>query len=138
MNAMPPPPSPDLGGWFSFAEHLEAVIGVAFGAVMTAAAGLWRAATWTAQIKEDREASERRHTAALAASDERHKSILDKLDDMQESNAQQHESAWREMDQMRQDIRADREETRAMRQETREAAATLSARIDFVMGDRRH
>jgi predicted nucleotide-binding protein (sugar kinase/HSP70/actin superfamily) len=94
---------------------------------MTAAAGLWRAATWTAQIKEDREAS-----------DERHKSILDKLDDMQESNAQQHESARREMDQMRQDIRADREETRAMRQETREAAATLSARIDFVTGDRRH
>lgn len=136
MTALPTPPSSDPGGWFSFAEHLEAIIGVAFGAMMTAAAGLWRAATWTAQIKEDREASAARHTAALAASDERHKSILDKLDDMQASNAQQHDSARREMDQMRQDIRADREETRAMRQEARDAAATLSARIDSVMGTR--
>ena len=55
---------------------------------------------------------------------------------MKEANEKAHDGTKREMDQLRQDVRDDREETRAMRQETREATAGLSARIDNVIARR--
>ena len=122
MNAYPSSPPPDPSWWISIADHIEAIIVGVGTAALTAGAALWRAAIWTERMKNEirinREESERRH-----------RTILEKLENMQEANERQHESAKRELDQMRGDVLA-------IRNEQREVAQALSQRIDrvFVRG----
>lgn len=125
MNAMPSPPPPDPDYWFGLANHIEGIVGVIGGAVLTALASVWRLAVWTQTVKGELEEMRQ-------ASDVRHETLLEKLDQMQDAQRERHEANKRELDQMHLDVRADREETRAMRQEAREASASLSTRIDSV------
>lgn len=129
MNAMSSPPPPDPGYWFSIADHIEAIIAGVGATVLTASAAIWRIASWTTGIRGEMAAMREE------ASDWR-QAVFDKLDDMKEANEKAHDGTKREMDQLRQAVRDDREETRAMRQETREATAGLSARIDNVIARR--
>jgi hypothetical protein len=113
-----PSPPPDSSQWFSIAEHLEGLLGLMTGAVVTAGAAVWRMAVWTTSVKAEL------------------REVLDKLNAMQETSDRRHEDTQREMDQIRLDVRADREETREHRRESREAAAALSARIDGALARR--
>lgn len=127
MNSAPTPPDP--GYWFNIAEHLEGLLGLMTGAIATAGLAVWRLAVWTTSVKA--EIAQMRE-----ASEERQKTILEKLDENEKRAHGRHEATQREMDQIREIARDDRDETREHRKGTRDATAALSGRIDNALSHR--
>ena len=82
------------------------------GMVTTGVLAIWRLAVWSNTIKQRLDLQDARFTSEKAMKEKRHADILERLDQMAKIQDERHIANVRELDQIRIDIRDNRNERR--------------------------
>ena len=83
------------------------------GMVTTGFLAIWRLAVWSNTIKQRLDMQDARFVTEKAAKEKRHQDILERFDQMAKIQDERHIANVRELDQIRIDIRDNRNERRA-------------------------